>query len=187
MPSPLAAPLSDRLHKVGRPRINREPSKTLAITTPWLLVMLGSLSPTWPVILSAPLMPPLGFLLLVAWQQLRPGLFPVWVGLPLGLFDDLYSGQPFGSAVLLWSAAMIALDVFEARFPWRGVVFNWLVASGLVLLYLVSAAWIADASGGNSNLLHLLPQYFFSVLAYPFLAILVGVADRFRLLPLRRR
>ncbi len=187
MPSPLAAPYSDRLHKVGRPRINREPSKTLAIATPWLLVMLGSLSPTWPVILSAPLMPPLGFLLLVAWQQLRPGLFPVWAGLPLGLFDDLYSGQPFGSAVLLWSAAMIALDVFEARFPWRGVLFNWLVASALVLLYLIAAAWLADAGGGNSNLLHLLPQYLFSVLAYPFLAILVGISDRLRLIPLRRR
>ena len=84
MPSPLTAPITETLRGFGKQRINRAPSPVLAISLPWLLVMLGSLSPTWPVIASAPLLPPFGFLLLVAWQQLRPGLFPVWAGLPLG-------------------------------------------------------------------------------------------------------
>ena len=159
----------------------------MAIAAPWVLVMLGSLSPTWPIIASAPLVPPLGFLLLVAWQQLRPGLFPVWAGLPLGLFDDLFSGQPFGSAVLLWSAAMIVLDLFEARFPWRGVVFNWLVASVMLVTYLIAAAWLADAGGGNSSLVALVPQMLLSVLGYPLLAILVALTDRFRLIPIKKR
>lgn len=187
MPSPLAMPATHRLPQFGRPQINREPSKILAIAAPWLLVMFGSLSPAWPVIASAPLMPPFGFLLLVAWQQLRPGLFPVWAGLPLGLFDDLYSGQPFGSAVFLWSTAMIALDLFEARFPWRGVVFNWLVASGLLAVYLIGAAGIAEMGGGDASIRVMLPQMLFSILAYPVLALVVSWTDRLRLIPVRKR
>jgi rod shape-determining protein MreD len=186
MPLPLAEPITHTLRDFGKPRINRGASPALAIAMPWLLVMLGSLSPSWPIIASAPLIPPIGFLLLVAWQQLRPGLFPAWAGLPLGLFDDLYSGQPFGSAVLLWSATMIALDLFEVRVPWRGVVLNWLAASGIVTLYIVLAAQLADLGGGNSSLLHLVPQIFLSILAYPIAATLVGLVDRFRLIPIRR-
>lgn len=186
MPLPLAEPLTETLRDFGKPRINRAPSPTLAIALPWLLVMFGSLSPAFPIISSAPLVPPLGFILLVAWQQLRPGLFPVWAGLPLGLFDDLYSGQPFGSAVLLWSATMIALDVVEVRFPWRGVELNWLAASGIVTFYILIAAQLADLAGGNSSLVQLLPQIVLSILAYPIAATLVGAFDRFRLIPIRK-
>lgn len=178
-------PLPTLLRKIGKRRINRAPSPLLAMATPWLLVMLGSLSPTWPVIASAPVMPPLGFLLLVAWQQLRPGLFPVWAGLPLGLFDDLYSGQPIGSAVVLWSAAMLGLDFIEHRFPWRGFVLNWLEASGIIALYMVLALQIANWSGGATPLATILPQILLSLLAYPIAARLVGAADRLRLIRIR--
>ena len=75
---------SDPLHEQTRSRINRAPSPVLAVATPWLLVMLGSLSPALPVIASAPVVPPLGFLVLMAWAQLPPGLLPVWAGVPLG-------------------------------------------------------------------------------------------------------
>lgn len=184
MPSPLIAPITDVLRDFGKPRLNRAPSPVLAVCLPWLLVMLGSLSPTWPIIASAPLVPPFGFLLLIAWQQLRPGLFPVWVGLPLGLFDDLYSGQPFGSAVMLWSLAMLALEFLELRFPWRGVVLNWLSASGIITAYLVLALMIANAGGGSTSIIILIPQILFSILAYPIAARLVGAADRFRLTPI---
>lgn len=173
------------LRELGRPRINREPSPTLALVTPWLVVMLGSLSPTWPIIASAPVVPPFGFLLLVAWQQLRPGVFPVWAGLPLGLFDDLYSGQPFGSAVLLWSAAMIGLDVVEHRFPWRGFIHDWIVACGIIAGYLVLSLALANLSGGATPLMVIVPQIAIACLAYPIAARLVGAADRFRLIPIR--
>ncbi len=78
------------------------------------------------------MLPPFGFMLLVAWRQVRPGLLPVWAGLPLGLFDDIYSGQPFGSAMLLWSLAMILLELVEARFPWRNFLLDWLVSAVLI-------------------------------------------------------
>lgn len=182
----MAPPLPSMLRTIGKRQINRAPSPTLALSVPWLLVVLGSLSPTWPVIASAPVMPPLGFLLLVAWQQLRPGLFPVWAGLPLGLFDDLYSGQPFGSAVVLWSVAMLALDFIEHRFPWRGVVLNWLVASAFIAGYLVLALMFANMDGGSTTLVTIAPQVVLSVLTYPLAARLVGLADRFRLIKIRK-
>lgn len=178
-------PLSSALRKFGKPRINRAPSPVLAFATPWVLVMLGSMSPTWPIVASAPVLPPVGFLLLVAWQQLRPGLFPLWAGLPLGLFDDLYSGQPFGSAVLLWSLAMLGLDLVELRFPWRGFALNWFAASGFIAVYLLLTLLLANLGGGAASLSVLLPQLVFSVLAYPLAARLVGLADRFRLIPIR--
>jgi len=179
-------PLPDALRQLGRPRINRAPSPLLAGLTPWVVVMLGSLSPIWPLLSPAPLMPPLGFLFLIAWQQVRPRLFPIWAGLPLGLFDDLYSGQPFGSAVLLWSITMLALDILEVRFPWRGFLHNWLAASGLIALYLASALHLANLAGGNTPLAVIAPQIALSILAYPIVARLAGAFDRLRLIPIRK-
>lgn len=181
----LTQQLTGSLRDLGKRRINRAPSPLLAIATPWLLVMLGSLMPMGPVIASAPLVPPLGFLLLVAWQQLRPGLFPVWAGLPLGLFDDLFSGQPFGSAVLLWSASMIALDLLEVRYPWRGTMLNWVIASALSAATILAGAWLASVAP-QPGWASLLPQIALAVLAYPAAAALVGAADRFRLIPIRK-
>jgi rod shape-determining protein MreD len=169
-----------KLIQLQAQRINRAPSPALAISLPWLLVMIGSLSPTWPVIASFPLLPPIGFLFLVAWLQMRPGLFPVWAGLPLGLFDDLYSGQPFGSGVLLWSLVTIGLDYVETRFPWRGFVQNWLLAAATTALYLCLAALIAGGSIAQIG-----PQVLLAVLLYPLLGRVVGMVDRLRLLPVR--
>lgn len=181
----MALALPEQLRELGRPRINRAPSPLLATLVPWLLVIMGSLSPTWPVIASAPLLPPLGFMLLVAWQQLRPGVFPVWAGLPLGLIDDLYSGQPFGSAVVLWSLAMIGLDLIERRIPWRNVLHNWMVAASIIGGYLVAALLIANATAGATRLTVIIPQIAIAMFAYPLAARLVGAADRFRLIPIR--
>ena len=162
-------------------RINRAPSPVLATALPWLTVVLGSLSPTWPVIASAPVLPPLGFLALIAWQQLRPGLFPVWAGLPLGLVDDLYSGQPLGSAVLLWSLAIIGLDLAETRYPWRGFGQDWLVASALTAVYLLAMAALAAGGAGMPSPIILLPQLGLSVVIYPLGARLISAFDRWRL------
>lgn len=181
----MAPPLPSALRQFGKPRINRTASPVLALAIPWLLVMLGSLSPIWPVIASAPLLPPIGFLLLVGWQQLRPGLFPVWAGWPLGLFDDLFSGQPIGSAVVLWSIATLMLDFIEHRFPWRGFLINWVVAGAFIAGYLLLALQLANLAGGANSALVLLPQLAVAVLAYPVAARLVGLADRFRLIPIR--
>jgi rod shape-determining protein MreD len=181
----LPIPLPRQLRDVTRKKINRAPSPELAMAVPWLLVMLGSLSPTWPIIASAPVLPPLGFLFLIAWQQLRPGQFPVWAGLPLGLFDDLFSGQPFGSAVLIWSLAMIAIDVIENRFPWRGFAQDWLAAAAIITAGLIVALALANASGGSASLAVIAPQLIVAILIYPLTGRIASLADRFRLLPIR--
>ena len=168
-----------------RKRINRAPSPALAYLLPWLSVMFCSLSPSWPIIASAPVMPPLGFLALLAWGQMRPGLLPVWAGLPLGLFDDLYSGQPFGSAILLWSLMMIGLAVIEVRFPWRDFIFNWLVAAGIIAATLVLGLGLANAAGGNAALPVIAPQLALSVLVFPLIGRFVAMIDWMRLLPFR--
>lgn len=181
----MPAPLPRQLRDITRKRINRAPSPLVALSLPWLVVMLGSLGPTWPTIASAPVMPAFGFLILVAWQQLRPGLFPVWAGLPLGLFDDLYSGQPFGSAMVLWSLATIALDVIEARFPWRGFVQDWLAATAMIALYLAGTVTLANLEGAHAAYRIMLPQLIVSLLVYPLIGRFVAGVDRLRLYPLK--
>ena len=74
---------------------------------------------------------------------------PVWAGLPLGFVDDLYSGQPFGSAMLLWSLAMIALEAIETRWPWRSFLLDWFAAAVLTSLYLLFGVLVANASSNN--------------------------------------
>lgn len=163
-------------------RMNRAPSPVLARGVPWASVLLGSLAPMWFIIASAPVLPPLGLLMLLAWRQLRPGLLPVWAGLPLGLFDDLYSGQPLGSAVLMWSAAMIILDVIETRFPWRNFLMEWVVASAMIAATILFGLVLANAAGGNAPLVVIVPQILVSIFAYPLVARAVALLDHFRLL-----
>jgi rod shape-determining protein MreD len=165
-------------------RINRAPSPALAVGLPWLSVALGSILSTILVIASAPIMPPLGFLIYLAWRQLRPGLLPIWAGLPLGAFDDLYSGQPFGSGVLLWSVTAIVLDVVETRFPWRDFATEWLVAAAITASYAVACLFLANPDTGPTLLLTIVPQIIASILVYPLLCRLVAVIDRLRLVPI---
>ena len=167
-----------------RSRINRAPSPLLARSLPWLTIMLASLVPGWFMIASAPVLPPLGFLFFVCWQQLRPGLLPIWAGLPLGLFEDLFSGQPFGSAVLLWSFSAIVLEVIETRLPWRNFVTEWLVAIGLIIAYIVFSLALANIAGAAAPLHVVVPQIVISVLSYPVVGLIVAKADRIRLTPL---
>ena len=174
--------MSDRL----RQRINRAPSPVLARGIPWASVMLLSLAPFAPIVVSAPLVPPLAFMALLAWRMLRPGMLPVWAGAPLGAFDDLFSGQPFGSAILLWSVAMIAMDIVDARLRWRGFLQDWALAGAMIAAYLVLALILANVTGGASPLSAIAPQVALSLIVHPLVTRLVAALDRLRLLPVRR-
>jgi rod shape-determining protein MreD len=180
MPPRLLKAVTDR----PRRRINRAPSPILARSVPWMSVMLGSLLPGWLFMASAPYVPPLGFLMLLAWRQLRPGLLPVWAGLPLGFFDDLYSGQPMGSAILLWSIAIIVIEVIELRFPWRSFALEWLLATAMIVAYVIGCLAAANLAGGKTPVAVLAPQVILAVLVYPFVGRTVAALDRFRLIPL---
>lgn len=176
--------IGGRRSALPRSRINRAPSPLVARSLPWLTIMLASLLPGWTIVASAPVLPPLGFLFFISWQQLRPGLLPIWAGLPLGLFDDLFSGQPFGSAVLMWSLAAILLEIIEARLPWRNFLTEWLVAVGLIVTYILFSLALANIAGAAASLHVIVPQVVISVLSFPFVGILVARLDRIRLTPL---
>ena len=169
-----------------RKRINRAPSPILSRGVPWASVMLLSLVPFAPLVVSAPIMPPLAFMALLAWRMLRPGMLPVWAGAPLGAYDDLFSGQPFGSAVLLWSCAMLVMELVDIRLRWRGFVQDWALAAALIAAYLVLATLVSNMAGGAAPLRTIVPQIALAVIAHPLVTSLVAALDRLRLLPLQK-
>ncbi len=169
-----------------RKRINRAPSPILSRGVPWFSVMVLSLMPFAPLFVSAPIVPPLAFMALLAWRMLRPGMLPVWAGAPLGAFDDLYSGQPFGSAVLLWSLAMVAMELVDIRLRWRGFVQDWALAGALIAAYLVLATLVSNMAGGAAPLRAIVPQIALALIVHPLVTRLVAALDRLRLLPLRK-
>ncbi|WP_325049094.1 rod shape-determining protein MreD [Tsuneonella amylolytica] len=166
-------------------KINRAHSPILAYAVPWASIMIGSLLALFPIASAVPLVPPLGYLMLLSWRLVRPGLLPVWAGFPLGLFDDLFSGQPFGSAMVLWSLTMIGLEILEARFPWRGFYQDWLVAGLAASWYLVMAALFSGGRIGGTMILVLVPQLILTLALLPVLARFTAGLDRFRLTRVR--
>ena len=162
-------------------RINRSHSVVLANLVPWGSILAGSILPVFVIASALPIVPPLGFLLLLGWRLVRPGLLPVWAGLPLGFVDDLFNGQPFGFAILFWSLSLIAIEAIELRLPWRAFWQDWFTA-GIITLVYVTAGWLL--SGGTPtvhSLVALVPQAVLSILLFPLLARLVSRLDRFRL------
>ena len=82
---------------------------------PWVTVIAGSLLTIVPVVASLALLPPMGLIMLLAWRLLARFALRAWAAAPLGFVDDLVSGQPLGSAVLLWSLCFLAIDLIEQR------------------------------------------------------------------------
>ncbi len=167
-------------------RINRVQSPWRASSVPYISILFASLLPFIFLADVMPIIPPLGFMIFLGWRMIRPGLLPLWAGVPLGAFDDLFSGQPFGSAILLWSLTMIALEAIETRFPWRGFWQDWFTAGLAIVLYLIAAMLASGAPFTLPLLTALFPQLLLSVLLYPILARMVAKLDRFRLSRSRR-
>lgn len=169
-----------RSDRYGR-RINREHSPVVALALPWLSIMVASLLPMLLIATALPLAPPLGFLALLTWRLVRPGLLPVWAGAPLGLFDDLFSGQPLGSGMVLWSAAMIALELLDRRFPWRSFLQDWLAAALGLIGYILATFLLSDATPTTPGLIALGPQILLAILLFPASARAISALDRLRL------
>jgi len=167
--------------KTYRSRINRQPSQIRIKAVPPITVILGSMVTALPLITEYPILPPVGLLVLLAWRLIRPGYWPVWVGFPLGMVDDMFSGQPFGSAVFLWSVVFVALETMDRSARARDYWQDWLIASLAIIFVLLGGMLIADFP---RNLLHLdllIPQIIFSILLYPFIARLIGAIDNWRI------
>lgn len=162
-------------------RINRAPAPWRVLSVPYASIMIASVLPVLLIADTMPLAPSFGFLMLLAWRMARPGLLPLWVGAPLGAWDDLFSGHPFGSAILLWSLAMIAIELVETRFPWRGFWQDWFTASVMALCYWIASLVVSSATLTPEMLAVAAPQALLGVLLYPVIARVVAGLDRFRL------
>lgn len=148
---------------------------------PVLTVMIGSLATTLPFVADWPMLPPFGLLLLLAWRLLRPEMWPAWIALPLGLFDDLFSGQPLGSAMALWTMVFVAFDMMDNRAVWRDYWMDWLAAAAAILFCLVGGvAFVAFTTGGG-HLLAIVPQAVITILLFPAVMRLCAALDRWRL------
>ena len=180
----LGPPVQRRAY--GNQGINRVENPWRARSVHYVSILVASLLPMFLLADVMPLVPPLGYLVFLCWRVMRPGLMPLWAGVPLGAFDDLFSGQPFGSAILLWSLTMIALELIEMRFPWRGFWQDWFAAGLAILLYILAAMVISGAKISPHLLLAVAPQLVLGVLLYPIFARLIAWLDRFRLSRSRR-
>jgi rod shape-determining protein MreD len=163
-------------------RIGRQRNVLHIRGTPILSVMLGSLSATLvPVIAQTPLLPPFGLLIFLAWRVLRPEIWPLWIGVPLGLFDDLMSGQPIGSAVFLWTVVLLALDLEGQRHFWRDYWHGWFTTA-LALAFAIGGGWlIVRIAGQGGSVVQILPQIVYSIGLFPLIVRICAALDRWRL------
>lgn len=148
---------------------------------PVVATMLASLATLLPMIATAPLMPPAGFVMLLAWRLLRPELWPVWIGIPLGLFDDIFSGQPIGTAMSLWTLTLLIFDLIDSYVIWRDYWIDWLFAAIGLALYILAGYWFSGLRGSPMELNVLLPQILLSILIFPLFVRICVRLDRWRL------
>lgn len=141
-------------------------------------VMAGSLVTIAPFVAGFPVLPPFGLMLLLAWRLRRPEALPIWSPLLLGLFDDLLSGQPLGSAMVLWTLCFFAIDLLERRLMlFRDFRQDWLVAAGGIAACLLLGRLAAAPLRAHVDA-PVLVQIAASILLYPFVATIAAWLDR---------
>lgn len=120
--------------------------------TVWLAplsVVLGSMVTLLPVIATFPFLPPFGLLMLLGWRLTKTDAIKVWAAAPLGFVDDIFSGQPIGSATLFWSLCFLLIDVIDTRLVWRNFWQDWLIASGAIAFCLIATRLVATPLGAH--------------------------------------
>lgn len=165
-----------------RSSIAQDRSRVRTEGAPVISVLLGStLTAILPVIAVTPALPPFGLLMLLAWRLLRPELWPLWIAAPLGLFDDVMSGQPIGSAMFLWTVAFIGIEIVDSRLLWRDYWQDWLIAAFSIIFCLSGGFYFARLAAGGGSMLVAVPQIAWSILLFPTAVRLCALIDRWRL------
>jgi rod shape-determining protein MreD len=162
-------------------RIERHQSPLKMLLIPIFAVMVGSMVTVIPLFSDSPLLPPMGYLMLLAWRLMRPGIWPAWVGLPFGLFDDLFSGQPFGSAALLWSLTMLVIEIADSRAVWRDHLQDWFLAAVAITLTILGGVAVSGLAHWAPEAGVVFPQIVISILVFPLVVRLCARLDNWRL------
>lgn len=166
---------------LGRPNaLDRRPKK-LARFIPAFSVGAASMLSLLPIVAQLGWVPDFGLLMLLAWRLMRNDVIPAWWAAPLGLFNDLVTGLPIGFSVVVWTAAMIALDLLDRRTMWRDYWIEWGLAAAL-LLAAEAFRWQVDAAMGAPYPFQLvLAPLLIAILTFPLAAWAASAIDRWRL------
>lgn len=151
-----------------------------SIWIPAASIMAGSCVTIMPHVFTAPLMPSFGLLTLLAWRLLRPELFRIWAPVPLGLFDDLLSGQPLGSAMLLWTLCFLVLDMLDRRMLWRDFRQDWIIGTAMIAGVIAGGALIAWPGSSSPPVIPLGIQLAVSAVLFPLVTRIVARLDSWR-------
>ncbi|MEI9926737.1 MAG: rod shape-determining protein MreD [Sphingomonas sp.] len=140
-------------------------------------VILGSLVTILPFVATLPILPPFGLLMLLGWRLHRADALKVWASVPLGLVDDLVSGQPLGSAMLLWTLCFIGIDVLDTRLVWRDFWQDWLIAAAAIGFCLIGGRLVATPFVAHVDTALLL-QVIVCIALFPFVSRFCARLDR---------
>jgi rod shape-determining protein MreD len=152
-----------------------------AYIVPIASTVLGSALAALPLVADAPILPPFGLMMALSWRLLRSEIWRAWMALPLGLADDLLTGAPLGSAMILLTICFLVFDVMDNRLIWRDHWQDWLITAA-ALAFCLSGAWAIDRlDGGSAPIRLIVPQLVMSILCVPMAVRLCATLDRWRL------
>jgi rod shape-determining protein MreD len=161
-------------------RIGQGP-RPFAQFIPAATVVVASLLAALPVVSTSGWYPDFGFLALLSWRLLRSDPWPPWWAFPLGLVNDLFTGNPIGFSVALWSATMFALDLVDRRTMWRDYWIEWGLAAVLIAIDEWLQWRLARAVGAGIPFTKMLPPLIISICVFPMSAWLASRIDVWRL------
>ena len=148
---------------------------------PAAFVVVASLLSALPIISTSGWYPDFGYLVLLAWRLLRSDPWPAWWAAPLGLINDLFTGQPIGFSVALWSVTMLALDLIDRRTIWRDYWIEWILAAAFLFMHDFFEWELASVMNAGVPFTTVLPALVIAVLSFPLAAWIVARIDRWRL------
>lgn len=152
-----------------------------ALIVPIASTLLGSSLAALPVIASAPILPPCGLMMALSWRLLRSEIWPAWAAVPLGAADDLLTGAPLGSGMVLWTICFLIVDMMDNRLIWRDLWQDWLIAAGALAFCLIGGWLFVRIGGGGGSMLLIVPQLVTAIFCAPMAMRLCAMLDRWRL------
>jgi rod shape-determining protein MreD len=166
---------------IGRPAIRPVRAPLRPLLVPIVSTLAGSAMILAPMVSSAPQMPPFGLLMLLSWRLLRPEMWPAWIALPLGLYDDMLTGHFLGTSMGLWTIAFLAFDWIDHHVVWRDYWMEWIIAATSIAI-IQAATWaFSQTPGANGTLLSAVPETMVAILVFPAMVRLTALLDRWRL------
>ncbi|MFD1951267.1 rod shape-determining protein MreD [Sphingomonas arantia] len=156
------------------PKVSR-----FARAVPPISTVLASLLGVLPIVTDAPTIPPFGLLTVLGWRLLRPELWRAWMALPLGLADDLLTGQVPGTAMATWTVIFLILDIVDERFLFRDYMLDWAIAA--VAICLAITAGLLSSGQHIAQLPLFMPQMALAILCFPLVERICARVDRWRL------